>query len=80
MGALSKAESTSLLKTLDSIDIKLGEASTTITGQARKELEKNLGKNTLSKANTVMRNINKARIGMMTVQLAEDLCTIFQLD
>ena len=70
MGALSKAESKALLKTLDKIDIQLKDAGDTITGKARKELEEKLGKNTLGKANEVMRNINKARIGMMTVQLA----------
>ena len=68
--ALSRAEAKSLLKTLDKIDIQLSEASTTITGEARKALEEKLGKNTLSKVNDVMRNINKARIGMMTIQLA----------
>jgi len=70
MGALSKAESKALLKTFDKIDIQLQDAGETITGKARKALEEKLGKNTLTKANDVLRNINKARIGMMTVQLA----------
>jgi len=73
MGTISgikRAEAKKLLETFNQIDSKLVTAADTLTGKARKELDKKLGVGTLGKVHTVMQNINKARIGAMTVQLA----------
>ena len=70
---LSQAEKKARLESLDAIDRTLAIAESTITNPARavvEELEQKFGKNKIKKANTVMQNINKGRIGLMTVQLA----------
>ena len=70
---LSQAQKKARLESLDAIDRTLAIAESTITNPARavvEELEQKFGKNKIKKANTVMQNINKARIGLMTVQLA----------
>lgn len=72
ISGLSKASKKELTELLDDIDIKLIEAGQ-ITNPAREaveELDDQLGRSTLEKANDTLKNINKARIGMMTVQLA----------
>ena len=57
------------IDSLDKAFIELGD----ITSPARltvEELDRRLGKNILKKSNDVLNDINKARIGLMTVQLA----------
>ena len=69
---LSKAEKKARLEELDTIDKFLIEA-VEITNPAREAVEAiddEIGKGLLSKGNDVLRRINKARIGLMTVQLA----------
>lgn len=72
LSGLARASRESILKELDEIDKIMLEAGD-LTTPARAELEKieqQIGKDPLTKINDVMRNINKARIGFMTVQLA----------
>jgi len=69
---LSQAEKKARLDELDTIDAFLAEA-VEITNPAREAVEAiddEIGKGLLGKANDVLRRINKARIGLMTVQLA----------
>ena len=70
ISSIKRAEAKKLLETFNQIDGRLVTAADTITGKARKELDKKLGVGTMGKVHTVMQNINKARIGAMTVQLA----------
>jgi len=72
ISGLSKASKKELTELLDDIDIKLIEAGQ-ITNPAREaveELDDQLGRSTLEKSNDFLKNVNKARIGMMTIQLA----------
>ena len=69
---LSQAEKKARLDELDTIDAFLAEA-VEITNPAREAVEAiddEIGKGLLGKANDALRRINKARIGLMTVQLA----------
>lgn len=69
---LSQAEKKARIEELDIIDGFLAEA-TEITNPAREAVEAiddEIGKGLLSKGNDVLRRINKARIGLMTIQLA----------
>ena len=69
---LSQAEKKARLDELDTIDAFLAEA-VEITNPAREAVEAiddEIGKGLLGKANDVLRRINKARSGLMTVQLA----------
>jgi len=69
---LSQAEKKARLDELDTIDAFLVEA-VEITNPAREAVEAiddEIGKGLLGKANDVMRRVNKARIGLMTIQLA----------
>ena len=69
---LSQADKNARLAELDTIDSYLIEA-TEITNPAREAVEaidSEIGKGHLTKANEVLRSINKARIGFMTIQLA----------
>jgi len=72
IGALSNAAKKDLTKQLDEIDTALIEAGQ-ITNPAREaldEVDDQLGHSTLQKSYDVLKDVNKARIGLMTVQLA----------
>lgn len=69
---LSQAEKKARLDELDTIDAFLIEA-VEITNPAREAVEAiddEIGKGLFGKANDVLRRVNKARIGLMTIQLA----------
>jgi len=72
IGALSRAQKKTFAEQLDEIDTILLEAAeiTSPAKQALDEIDDQIGKGTLAKANDALNNINKARIGLMTVQLA----------
>jgi len=72
MGALSRESKKKLALELDDIDKMLLEAGE-ITNPAREALdqvEDQLGRGTLKKSYDVIKDVNKARIGLMTIQLA----------
>ena len=72
IGSLSREAKKDLTKQLDQIDQALIEAAT-ITNPAREaldEIDDQLGRSTLQKSYDVLKDVNKARIGLMTVQLA----------
>lgn len=70
---LSKAEKKRRIGVLNQIETSLGDAGQAITNPSREaidELEAKLGKNTIQKSLSYLGDINKARIGLMTIQLA----------
>jgi hypothetical protein len=68
-GAISRAESRNLLKQFDEIDNQLVSAEKTLFSEARKKLEEKF-QSPLGKVDAVLNNINKMRVGLMTIQLA----------
>lgn len=72
IGALSRASKKKLALELDEIDKALIEAGQ-ITNPARDALDQiddQLGRSTLRKSYDVFKDVNKARVGLMTIQLA----------
>jgi len=67
---LTKTDANQLVTKFNALDDVTRDLGGSMTGKARKDLEKQVPKGTASKVGAFFRNITKARVGFMTIQPA----------